>query len=168
MNGDSTVCSECGNPKFACECEFRPEYLPPDGQERCPNCHGPQDRCVCAPSPETELSLTLETLEPTIVVEGSTLSQIDQGVLVKLLEHEFSTDCSISANGGITISNVQKEAVADYFRQLGYSVVTSNQDDDGDDISDTTDDTAIYTSQSTTDNQTRSTQPDPGNQLNQE
>ncbi|WP_155118163.1 hypothetical protein [Halorubrum sp. T3] len=96
--------------------------------------------------------MTLETLDPTIVVEGSILSQVDQDVLVKLVEHSFSTECAVSADGALTINNVQQEAIADYFRQLGYSIVTSNQDDDENDFSDTTGDTGVYTSQSTTDN----------------
>lgn len=148
MSDDSAVCSTCGNPQFACECEFSPEYLPPDGQERCPNCHGPQDRCVCAPSSGAELSLFVEPTDvvaPTIVVDGPVLSRIDQAILIKLLEHEFSTDCSTTATGAVTIPHVQKEAVADYFRQLGYSIGESTDSDAGDDTAGATDDTALYT-----------------------
>lgn len=164
MSGESTVCSNCGKAKFACHCEFRPEYLPPDGQERCTNCHGPQDRCVSAPSPSAELSLTVEHTDirrPTIIVDGPVPSQLDQDVLIELLEHELSTDCSTTATGEISIAHVERETVADHFRLLGYTIVESTDGGDRTDTVRVNGDTALYTTQTEGGDHAPATQPTP-------
>lgn len=159
MTDDSMMCSICEQPKLACECDFHPEYLLPDDQEKCQECRGPQERCVCAPDSGAELALTIEYTDvgaATTVVEGPVLSKIDQEVLKKLVEYNFSTTCTRVEPQTIKVEHTQNKAVADYFRQLGYSIVESTASGTNVDSQQSRSDTELYSTQSEGDQTTSS------------
>lgn len=148
MSNDTLMCLSCGVAWFDCPCEFHPEILLPDGQEKCPTCRAPHDRCVCAPFQSAELSLSIERTggtAPTLVVSGSVLTELDLQVLMKLLDHELSTTQIKLENDTISIRDVEKGAIADYFRTLGYSITDSADGQTSNEKTSSTGETALYT-----------------------